>query len=130
MKLYLYDTVMKKHLLPRCPSFEKAEGAVSRHASILRRPCAYYSTCTLLTRCCRLQFVTVMNVNYQRFPKTEQFITVKISDSALRQGSRTHLVVRQRSSHLQKYKAARMSRRIAVDQKVCGWNGGHPGLTV
>jgi len=23
-----------------------------------------------------------------------------------------------------------MSRRIAVDQNVCGWDGGHPGLTV
>jgi len=22
-----------------------------------------------------------------------------------------------------------MSGRIAVDQKVCGWDGGHPGLT-
>jgi len=29
-----------------------------------------------------------------------------------------------------KYKAARMSRRIAVDQKVCGGDGGNPGLTV
>jgi len=23
-----------------------------------------------------------------------------------------------------------MSRRIAVDQKTSGWDGGHPGLTV
>ena len=35
-------------------------------------------------------------------------------------------MLRQRSSQLQKYKAARMSGRIAVDQKVCGWDGGHP----
>jgi len=82
------------------------------------------------TRCCRLQFVTVININYQRYPKTEQSITTKISGNALKQGSRTHSVLRQGSSQLQKYKAARMSRRIAVDQKVCGWDGGHPGLTV
>jgi len=23
-----------------------------------------------------------------------------------------------------------MSRRIAIDQNVCGWDGGHPGLAV
>jgi len=62
--------------------------------------------------------------------KTEQFITAKISGNALKQASRTHSMLRQLSSQLQKYKAARMSRRIAVDQKVCGWDGGHPGLTV
>ena len=67
---------------------------------------------------------------YQRYPKTEPFITAKISGNALKQGSRTHSMLRQRSSQLQKYKAARMSRRIAVDQKVCGWDDGHPGLTV
>jgi len=39
-------------------------------------------------------------------------------------------MLRQRSSQLQKYKAARMSRRTEVDPKVCGWDGGHPGLTV
>jgi len=36
----------------------------------------------------------------------------------------------QLTSQLQKYKPARMSRRIAVDQSVCRWDGGHPGLTV
>jgi len=42
MKLYLYGTVMKKHLLPRCPSFEKAEGA-------LPPPCRHFlaSLCVL-----------------------------------------------------------------------------------
>jgi len=68
------------------------------------------------------------NINYQRSLKTEQFITAKISSNALKQGYRTHSVLRQRGSQLQKYEAARMSRRIAVDQKVCGWVG-HPGLT-
>jgi len=33
-------------------------------------------------------------------------------------------------AQLQKHQAARLSRRIAVDQKVCGWDGRHPGLTV
>jgi len=68
-----------------------------------------------------------MNIKYQRSPKIEQFITAKISGNALKQGSRTHSVLRQRSPHLQKYKATRMSRRIAVNQKACGWDGGHPG---
>jgi len=36
----------------------------------------------------------------------------------------------ERNSQLQKYKAAQMSRRMAVDQKVCHGDGGHPGLTV
>ena len=38
--------------------------------------------------------------------KTEQFITAKISGNALKQGSRAHSVLRQRSLQLQKYKAA------------------------
>jgi len=37
-------------------------------------------------------------------------------------------VLRQRSLQLQIYKAARMSRRIAVNQKVCSGHGRHPGL--
>ena len=123
--------LMKSHLRPRCPLYERTEGKCPRHASILRRPCAYYSTRTLFTRCCKLQSVTVMNINYyQRYPQTEQFMTAKICGNALEQGSRTHSVLRQRSPQLQKYKATRMSCRIAVDQIVCGWDSGHPGLTV
>ena len=57
-------------------------------------------------------------------------MTAQIFGNALKQGSRRHSVLRQGSSQLQKYKAARMSRRIAVDQKVCGWDGGHTGFTV
>ena len=49
---------------PVAPLFERTEREMSRHASILRRPCAYYSTRTLFTRCCKLQSVTVMNINY------------------------------------------------------------------
>jgi len=56
-------------------------------------------------------------------------MTAKVSGNALKQGV-AHTVLRLRRSQLQKFKAARMSGRIAVDQKVCGWNGGHPGLTV
>jgi len=37
-----------------------------------------------------------MNVNYHRYPKTEQLITAKRSVNALKQGSsRTHSVLRQ-----------------------------------
>jgi len=71
-----------------------------------------------------------MNINYQRYPKTEPFITAKIFGNGLKQGSRTQSMLHQRSPQLQNYKAARMSRRIAVDQKLCGWDDGHPGLTV
>jgi len=71
-----------------------------------------------------------MNIDYQRSPKTEQFMTSNTSGNVLKQGSRTYSVLRQRSSQLQKYKAARMSPRIAIDQKVCCWDGGHSGLTI
>jgi len=57
-------------------------------------------------------------------------MTAKVCSNALKQESRTHSVLRQGSSQLQKYKAARMSRRIAFDQNVCGWDGGLPRLTV
>jgi len=57
-------------------------------------------------------------------------MTAKISCNTLKQGSRTHSVLRQPDSQLQKYNAAWMSCGIAVDQKVCGWDGGHPELTV
>jgi len=99
------------------------------NASIFRRPCGHYSARALFTPCCWLQFVTVMNINYRRNPKTEQFIPTKISGNALKR-SRTPSVLRQDSSQLQKYKAARISRLIAVDQNVCAWDGGHPELTV
>jgi len=33
-------------------------------ASIIRHPCAYYSTRTLFTHGCKLQKFTVMNINY------------------------------------------------------------------
>ena len=98
--------LMKRHLRPRYSFFDRAEGKCPRHASILRRPCAYYPTRTLFTGCCRLQCVTVMNINYQRSLKTEQFITAKIQSCA------------NVSSH---------SNRA---EKVCGWDVGHPGLTV
>jgi len=63
--------------------------------------------------------------------KTEKFIIAKISGNALKQGNRTHSVLHQRSLQLQKYNAARMSRRQSSQaEKVCGWDGGHPGLTV
>jgi len=70
------------------------------------------------------------SILYQRSLEAEPFITAKTAGNALKQGSRTHSVLRQRSSPLQKCKAARMSRQIAVDKNVCGGDGGHRGLTV
>jgi len=116
---------------PVVPLLKGQRRKCSSHASILQLPCAYNSTRTLFTRC-RLQCDTVMNINYQRSPETDHFITAKISGNVLKQGSRTHTVLRQRSSQLQKYKAARISCWIAVNHNVCGGNGGHPvsGLRV
>jgi len=57
-------------------------------------------------------------------------MTLKISANALKHGGTSPSVLRQDSLQLQKHKTARMSRRIAIDQKVCGWDGRHPGLTV
>jgi len=71
-----------------------------------------------------------MNINYQRSTETEQYITAEISGNALKQGSKTRSTLRQHSSQLPKHKAARMSRRTAVDQKLCSGDGGHPELTV
>jgi len=124
------NTFDEKAPPPRCPSFWMDRGGNAPPCLHSRCPCAYYSTCTLFTRCCKLQSVTVMNINYQRYPKTEQFLTGKICGNTLKQGSRTYSVLRQRSPQLQKHKASRMFCRIAVDQKVCGWDGGHPGSTV
>jgi len=60
-------------------------------------PVHIISTRTLFTRCCRLQFVTVMNINYISGVLRQQFITAK---NALKQGIRTHPVLLQRSSQL------------------------------
>jgi len=46
---------------------------------------------------------------------TEKFITAKISGNALKQGSRTHSVLRQRSSQLQKHS---ISRDVVLAKKV------------
>ena len=75
---------------------------------------AYFSTRTLLTRCCtmchcneyQLSVLQVRRRNQNTFnAKTEQFITAKISGNALKQGSRTQSVLRPRISQLQKRKA-------------------------
>jgi len=49
----------ERHLRSYCLTFERTAGEIPRHASILRRLCAYYSTRILFTGCCRLQCVTV-----------------------------------------------------------------------
>jgi len=80
---------------PPLPPFLKKHGKCPRHASILRRPCAYYSARTLYSllkaaKChCKEH-----KLYYQRYPDTEQFTTAKICGNALKQGSRTHSVLR------------------------------------
>jgi len=93
---------------PVAPLLKGQRRKCSSHASFRRRPGAYYSTRILFSRC-RLQCVTVMNINYQRSPETEQFITAKISSNALKQGSRTCSVVCQRSSQLETSGCANVS---------------------
>ena len=45
---------------PPLPLLKGQKRKCRRHASILRSPCAYYSTRTLFTRCCKLRCVTAM----------------------------------------------------------------------
>ena len=88
--LYLWSKIT-----PFAPLLKRQRDECTRYVSIFRLPCAHYSAHTLFTRCCWLQFVTVMNINHRRYPKTEQFITTKISGIALKQGiEHTHCYVR------------------------------------
>ena len=117
------------------PAWRKA--TPSKHRS--SRSCqilfynAYYSTRTLLTRCCTMYYCNEHKLSAlhlgdrsktQHSTLRQQFITEKISGSVLKQGSRTHSVLRQRSSQFQNHQVARCSSRA---EKACGWDGGHPG---
>jgi len=51
---------------------------------------------------------------------TQQFITAKISDCLLKQGSETHSSLRQSNLQLQNQTALNTSSRVL---KVCGWTG-------
>ena len=72
---------------------------------------AYYFTCTLLARCCRMcpcnehklsaLYVRTPEHNTALNAKTEQFITAKISGNSLKQRNTTLSVIRKRSSQLQ-----------------------------
>jgi len=58
-----------------------------RNAPAMHPTSLCISTRTVFTRCCRLQCVTEMNINYyQRSPETEQFMTAEISGNALKPG--------------------------------------------
>ena len=54
--------MMKSHLRPRRPSFERTEG--ERTPPCLHSPARLCITRTFLTRCCSMQCVTAMNINY------------------------------------------------------------------
>ena len=101
---------------PVIPRLKRQRGNCPRHAAIFWRPCAYYSTRTLVTCCCRLQLVTVMNINNISGILRQSVHNCKNIRQRVKTGSRTHSVLRQGSSQLQKYKAARLSLQIAVDQ--------------
>ena len=115
---------------PPLPPFWKGRGEMPPSClHSLASLCIFFYTHSL----CSLLWAAMCdcnNINCQRSPKTQQFMTAKISRNALKQGSRIHAVLRQPDSQLQKYKTARMSCGIAVDQKVCGRDVRHPGLTV
>jgi len=98
---------------PVAPLLKGQRRHCSRHAAIFWRPCAYYSTRTLVTRCCRLQFLTVMNITYISVLLRQQFMAAKISGNVLKQGKKTHSVLHQRSSQLQKYGCANVSSNIS-----------------
>ena len=88
---------------------------------------AYCSTRMLLTRFCSMchcieHKLPALHVrrpeqNTALNTKPEQFITAKIPGNTLKQWSQTHSKLRQRSSQVQKHQAARISRRIAVEQR-------------
>ena len=69
----------------------------------------FYTPLTHCTMChCNEHKLTALQVTRQEQntalnAKTEQFITAKISGNALKHGSRTHSVLHQRGSQLQKY---------------------------
>ena len=120
--------MMKRHLCLHCPPFKRAEGKML--LPCLHSPGSLYiSFYTLFTRCCRLQCVTEMNINHIS-GLLRAVHTYKTIRQHAKTGSRTHSMLCQGSSQLQKDKAARMSRWIAVNQNLCGWDGGHLGLTI
>jgi len=79
--------MMERPLRPIAPLLKGQRDECPRHASTFRRPCAHYSTRIPFTRCCRLQFVTVINIISGIL--RQQFINAK---NALKQGCRTHSV--------------------------------------
>jgi len=98
-------------------------------AKVVHTTCILFYTHSPVSLLVVVPCVIVMNINYKplqvRRPeqktalnaKTEQFTTGKISGNALKQWSRTNSTLRHGSSQLQKHQAARMSRRIAVEQR-------------
>jgi len=76
--------MMNRHLRLHCPLLKGERGKRSCHASVLQRPCAYYSTLSSLVvvgyNVCH------WNEHYQRSPKIKQFIPTKISGNALKHG--------------------------------------------
>jgi len=57
---------------------------------------------------------------------TQQFITAKISDCSLKQGSKTQPTTEQ--FRTAKTGCANVSSNTSSRAQVCGWNGAHPGL--
>jgi len=85
------------------PPLEKCFGQSSNLLDIMQR---FWAPLTLRPHWCPKLVaglcVTAMNITYcQRSHETKQFITAKISGNALKQGSRTSSVLRQRSSQLE-----------------------------
>jgi len=68
--------LMKKHLRPRCSPFERSEGTMPRHASILWRPCLHslpgWNTLSAKQRSSQLQKYKAANL------KTTQKLRMRI----------------------------------------------------
>ena len=70
--LCLLLNLRRKRYSPCCFPFENTEGWMP--PPCLNLPASlcilFYRKHALFTRCCKLQFVTAININYQRYPKT------------------------------------------------------------
>ena len=85
-KLWItYDAVMKRHIRTRCPLLKGQRCNAPAMPLFFGVPVhiILHALSVLVVALC----VTAMNINYQRSPNTEQFITAKISGNALKQGS-------------------------------------------
>ena len=117
------------NITPVAPLLKRQVVECPRLASIFRRPVHIIlhalALLVVIGYSCHCNEHKLLTVSWDRVVHTYKNIRQRVKT-----GSSTGPVLRQGSSQPQEYKSARMPRRIAVDQNVCAWDGGHPELTV